>query len=272
MKQRTNAVDNEMYKTKGHLWWDDNESAATLRYFINPLRFAYFQRVIGARQAAAWSPKTVLDVGCGGGLLSEEFARAGFQVTGVDPAEESLECARGHAREGGLAITYQPGCGERIPAADETFDIVLCCDVLEHVDDLERVIREISRVLKPGGVFFYDTINRTWVSYLVVIKIMQDWTFTAQHEPRSHAWAQFVKPAELHALLASEGLTHQEDRGIAASGGLIALLSDLRRRVKGEISYRELGRRMGLHESSHLDVSYMGYAVKPLSPSKGVRS
>lgn len=256
------TINNDIYDTKGHTWWDENESAATLRFFINPVRFAYFQRIVAARTEAGWRPKTVLDVGCGGGFLTEEFAKAGFEVTGIDPSETSLTCAREHAISGGLAIKYLTGRGESIPAESKSSDVVLCCDVLEHVEAIEPVLREVSRVLKPGGAFLYDTINRTPASYLVAIKVLQDWRWTAQHEPRGHVWHMFIKPGELNAALARTGLTPCENRGIAASAHPLSVLMNLRRRVKGEITFRELGYRMGLRESDDLSMSYMGYAVK----------
>ncbi|HPO13478.1 MAG TPA: bifunctional 2-polyprenyl-6-hydroxyphenol methylase/3-demethylubiquinol 3-O-methyltransferase UbiG [Candidatus Hydrogenedentes bacterium] len=259
------AIDNEMYKYKGHVWWDDNESPATLRFFINPIRFAYFLRILDVHRGINYSLNTVLDVGCGGGFLTEEFAKAGYSVKGVDPAEESLDCARNHALENGLNIDYRAGCGEHLPFPDASFDIVLCCDVLEHVDDIQVVLQEISRVLKDGGLFFYDTVNRTWASYFIVIKILQDWPFTAQHEPRSHVWEMFVAPEELCAAMASAKLIHKEQRGLSARGSMIRNLINLRRRVQGKISFRELGERLKFHESSDLRVSYMGYAVKAAS-------
>lgn len=255
-------IDNTVYQTKGHLWWDENENAASLRFFINPIRFAYFQEILAARPRDGGRPCTVLDVGCGGGFLSEEFAKAGFAVTGIDPAEESVACARAHATASGLKIEYRTGCGENIPAGDAQFDIVLCCDVLEHVDAIAPVLCEIARVLKPGGLFFYDTINRTVASYLLAIKVLQEWRWTAQHEPRTHVWDKFIRPAELSAAMAQVGLICQENQGFSASGNPFSHLVNLRRRVKGAITFRELGRRLAMRRSRNITVSYMGYAIK----------
>jgi ubiquinone biosynthesis O-methyltransferase len=112
-----------------------------------------------------------LDVGCGGGYLAEAFARDGFIVAGVDPAANSIEAARKHASETGLNVDYRVGRSETLPFSDGCFDAVACCDVLEHVDDLDKSVSEVGRVLRPGGVFFYETVNRTWLSKLVLIKI-----------------------------------------------------------------------------------------------------
>ena len=94
-----------------------------------------------------------LDVGCGGGYLSEELARLGFNVSGVDPAPASLAAAQSHAKQSGLTIDYRVAQAESLPFPDGSFDLVTCCDVLEHVQDLDRTLSEIARVLKPGGIF-----------------------------------------------------------------------------------------------------------------------
>ncbi len=97
----------------------------------------------------------------------EEFGRLGCDVLGVDPSEVSINTARRHAGRSGLTIEYKVGSGEHLPAEDGTFDIAYCCDVLEHVSDLEHVLAETSRVLKPDGVYFFDTLNRTFASKIL---------------------------------------------------------------------------------------------------------
>src|SRR5512133_3624477 len=164
------TINNEIYIKLGSNWWDETEGVfATIRFFINPVRFDYFSRVLQHKRDSGQVFSTVLDIGCGGGFLSEEFAGAGYAVTGVDPAAESIEAARKHAAANELPIDYETASGEDLPFPDGRFDIVLCCDVLEHVNDVGRVIAEIARVLKPGGIFFYDTINRTFASKIVII-------------------------------------------------------------------------------------------------------
>ena len=164
----------------------------------------------------------VLDVGCGGGLLAE-FAALGARVTGVDPSVDSLAAARTHARQSGFAIHYQPGVGEQLPLPDASFDAVYCCDVLEHVDDLGRTVREIARVLRPGGVFLYDTINRTRRSRLLVIKLSQDWAATRWAEPNTHDWRCFIRPAELERKPAAAGLDVRDRVGLALANLLAAV-------------------------------------------------
>ena len=200
--------------------------------------------------------------GAGGGLLAEEFARAGFEVTGVDPAPESIQTARTHAEASGLRIDYRTAAGERLPFPDASFDHAACCDVLEHVDDLDSVIREIARVLTPGGLFFFDTVNRTLVSKIAVIKLMQEWQSTAFGAPDSHIWEKFIKPAELTARCERYGIELREMRGIAPRANPLAVWLGLRRRAQGKITFRELGRLLDFQESQGLSASYMGYAVK----------
>lgn len=264
MKQRQEGqIDNAMYFRSDLAWWEDNDDSVStmLRHFINPLRFAYFQRAIAATGGAP-TGGTMLDVGCGGGFLTEEFAKTGYQVTGLDPSPHSVEVATSHAKLGGLSIRYLTGYGEKLPFPDASFDYVTCCDVLEHVDAVEPVVAEIARMLRPGGVFLFDTINRTWVSWLFIIKVAQEWKATAWEAPRTHVWSKFVKPTELAAVAATHGLRCTDVRGIAPGNNPLAAIRQARRRAKGLITRRQLATQFGLRESDDLDASYMGAAVK----------
>lgn len=257
------AVNNEILSKVGYNWWDETEGIfATVRFFINPVRFDYFSRILQHEKDSGRELSTVLDVGCGGGFLSEEFTRTGYKVTGIDPIPQFIVSAQKHAAEGGLHIDYQTASGENLPFSNRTFDIALCCDVLEHVDDIERVIAEISRVLKTGGIFFYDTINRTFASKIAVIKVMQEWSSTAFVPRNAHDWNKFIRPTELSGLISRKGLANQDIRGISVRGNPIAIWLNFRRRAQGMISYQDLGRRLEFHESSDTRVSYMGYAIK----------
>jgi len=205
-----------------------------------------------------------LDVGCGGGILAEEFASIGFRVTGIDPSERSLATAEQHAQFMGLSIQYQQGTGESIPFADNTFPVVYCCDDLEHVRDLPKLIGEIYRVTKPGGIFLFDTLNRTFISKLVAIKIWQEWKSTAFMPPRLHEWRMFIRPEELKGLLVQAGFEFKEFRGTSPDVSIAKMISLLRKRANAEIGYKELGQRFKLVESNNLKILYMGYAIKPV--------
>jgi 2-polyprenyl-6-hydroxyphenyl methylase/3-demethylubiquinone-9 3-methyltransferase len=206
--------------------------------------------------------KQALEVGCGGGFLCEEIARMGFDVTGADPSVRSIEAAKKHAKTSGLNIRYESGSGEALPYHDSTFDIVFCCDVLEHVNHVQKVISEISRVLKPGGIFFYDTFNRTFFSKFAAINISQAWKRWAFAPPGLHVWEMFLKPEELQKILALNSLNLKEHTGLMPNAPLPVLLRKLRKRARGLLSYRELGQMLCLKESRCTLLMHMGYAVK----------
>ena len=255
-------INNEIYETYGHSWWADDAAFdfSSLRYCVNPVRYAYFKSKLPHLRLPG---KTLLDVGCGGGFLAEDFARDGFAVTGIDPAARSIEAARQHAADNGLAIEYHVGRGEALPFPDGSFDVVACCDVLEHVDDLAKVISEVARLLKEGGVFFYDTVNRTWLSKIILIKIWQDWRISPFSQPNLHVWEKFIKPAELDAVMRSCHLVNQEMKGISSrKRNPFAMLGTLRAIARGSIRNEEMADRLGLCETEDLTISYMGFALK----------
>lgn len=257
-------INNALYNEQGKTWWDENQCLHLLKSSVNPARVGYFRRLLNEVLKFDYRGAAALDVGCGGGILAEEFAAMGFRVTGIDPSEQSLTTARQHAQSMGLHIQYQQGTGESIPIAENSYTVVYCCDVLEHVRDLPKVIGEIYRVTKPGGVFFFDTLNRTFVSKLVAIKIWQEWKSTAFMPPRLHEWRMFIRPEELKGLLMQAGFEFKEFRGTSPDVSIPKMIRLLRKRAKGKIGYKELGQRFKLVESSDLKILYMGYAVKPL--------
>jgi len=254
------AVDNDLYDQLS--WWDDNQPFATLEAFT-PARFTYFHDVLTTRLRLELKGLRVLDVGCGGGLLAERFSRTGAQVTGMDPSGPSLEAARAHAREQGLEIDYRQGVAEELPFPDGTFDLVYCCDTLEHVTSTDRAVGEAVRVLKPGGHYLYDTINRTFRSKLAMIKMAQEWKSVSFAPKDLHDWNSFIRPDELYALFRRHGLDNQETIGFASTRPQLELLKDMRRRARGEITYGELGRRFGLGvHPKDTSVIYAGFARK----------
>jgi 2-polyprenyl-6-hydroxyphenyl methylase/3-demethylubiquinone-9 3-methyltransferase len=255
-------VDNAVYGRMADSWWNEGGCLHVLAA-LNPARFGYMRRVLAEELHVAPGGLHVLDVGCGGGLLAEEFARLGCAVIGVDPSEESLVAARAHAATQGLTIGYQRALGEALPFADASFDIVYCCDVLEHVTDLPQVIAETARMLRPGGTYFYETINRTLRSRLIVIKLLQDWRWTALMPSRLHDWNMFIRPAELRRELELHGLVPVGLTGLKPRASPLRLIRALRRRKRGLLSYAAAFREMELGESPDTSVSYIGYARKP---------
>ncbi len=180
----------------------------------------------------------VLDLGCGGGLVAEEMARLGYCLTGIDPSERSIAVARAHAQTIGVAIDYRSGAGEALPFGAATFEAAYCLDVLEHVSAVEKVLSEIRRVLKPEGLFVFDTINRTWFSKLFSIKIMQNWQATSVLPPDFHVWDKFIKPTELKAMLVRQGLEPQEFVGLPARGNPLKHIRMLRKRTGRDLCRR----------------------------------
>jgi 2-polyprenyl-6-hydroxyphenyl methylase/3-demethylubiquinone-9 3-methyltransferase len=197
------------------IWWSDAGPFVGLHQ-LNGIRMDYFRRVFGR-----FAGKRVLDVGCGGGILSEALAREGAAVTGVDPSEKSIAVARAHAAQAGLAIDYRVASGEDLGASGfaQGFDLVFAVDVLEHVDDLDRTVAAIATVLAPGGGLGFLTHNRTIAAFLQVI---WEEEYVQRTMPEGfHDFARFITPAELTERLARHGMVVQEIKGLArtADGG-----------------------------------------------------
>jgi 2-polyprenyl-6-hydroxyphenyl methylase/3-demethylubiquinone-9 3-methyltransferase len=203
------------------VWWSDAGPFVGLHQ-LNGIRVDYFRRVFGM-----FAGKRVLDVGCGGGILSEALAREGAAVTGVDPSEKSIAVARAHAAQAGLAIDYRVASGEDLGASSfaEGFDLVFAVDVLEHVDDLDRTVAAIATVLAPGGGLGFLTHNRTIAAFLQVI---WDEEYVQRTMPEGfHDFARFITPAELTERLARHGMVVQEMKGLGrGADGSRSLIDD----------------------------------------------
>ncbi len=261
-------IDNEIYNREGEGWWEEDNPLNVLHGSITPGRFAYFRDVLTSRLGLRPWDVRALDIGCGGGFLAEEFAHLGCRVVGVDPSAVSIETARRHAAASGLDVDYRVGSGERLPVADGEFDLVTCCDVLEHVSDLDAVTSETARVLKPGGIFLFDTLNRTLASKLLAIKVMQEWRLTRFIDATVHEWAMFIKPEELVVTLGRHGLRIGEIVGLGppVEKKPLVLLNFIRAN-RGRISCGELSRRLDTGQVKSTSVAYMGFATK----TEGIR-
>ncbi|QFT97723.1 Ubiquinone biosynthesis O-methyltransferase [Roseovarius sp. THAF8] len=200
----------EIYDAAATAWWSDElRWVRTLKNLV-PARLKFFDRHFD------WAGKRVLDLGCAGGFMAEAMAQRGAQVTGIDPAKEAIAAARSHAAQSGLDIRYDTGMGEALPYDDEAFDAVVCVDVLEHVSDLEQVLQGVARVLKPGGLFLYDTINRNVVARLATITVAED--LLGLLPKGTHDPAMFIKPGELEDGLRQAGLTPGKMAGLGPTG------------------------------------------------------
>jgi 2-polyprenyl-6-hydroxyphenyl methylase/3-demethylubiquinone-9 3-methyltransferase len=262
LHQHYARINNSIYDTENDQWWRSDSVLYMLKTSINPVRVGYFKKKLFNELKIAPQGSAALEVGCGGGILCEEIAQMGFDVTGIDPSAQSLHIAIKHAETSGLEIKYEKGMGEALPFRDNTYDVVFCCDVLEHVSDLPKVISEISRVLKPGGVLCYDTINRTLISKLIAINISQKWKRWAFMPTNLHVWEMFIKPGELISLLQQNNFEWREHRGTEPNVSYPKVLNYLHKRAKGKWTYHDLSEKLLMVESNDMNIMYMGYAIK----------
>lgn len=171
------------------IWWDPQGSMGTL-HTINPLRTQFIAGNLNMRNC------TILDVGCGGGILTEALARTGAQITGIDLSEASLEIARRHAKEQGLNIDYRYESIEQVAEKHAgKFDVITCMEMLEHVPEPDKIISACSRLLKPGGHAFFSSINRTFKSFLFAIVGGE---YILHLLPKgTHTYKKLIRPVEL---------------------------------------------------------------------------
>ena len=197
-------------------WWDPEGKFKPL-HMLNPCRLDYITRQIAAEfgrdltEAGPFRGLRLLDIGCGGGLLSEPMARLGADVVGADAAEGNIPVARIHAEQSGLAIDYRHTTAEALAAGGEKFDVVLNMEVIEHVADPEAYMKACADLLKPGGMMITSTINRNPKSFLVAI-------VGAEHIMRwlpkgTHEWRRFITPDELYDLIRKAGLEPLDRKG-----------------------------------------------------------
>lgn len=182
-------IEIEKFSQLAHKWWDPHSEFKPL-HEINPLRLGYIDR------NASLQGKTVLDVGCGGGILSESMARLGSHVTGIDLSDKALNVAKLHLLESGQQVDYRKIAVETLAAEQPAhFDVVTCLEMLEHVPDPASVIAACAQLVKPGGWVFFSTLNRNPKSYLFAIIGAE---YVLNMLPRgTHDYAKFLKPSEL---------------------------------------------------------------------------
>jgi len=184
-------VELQKFSDLAHRWWDPRSEFKPL-HDINPLRLGYIERIAGLKD------KRVLDVGCGGGILSEAMSVSGARVTGIDVGDKPLKVAQMHLLESGLEVEYRNITVEKL--ADERpgeFDVITCMELLEHVPDPASTVGACARLLKPGGRCFFSTINRNPKAYLLAILGAE---YILNLLPRgTHEYAKFITPAELAA-------------------------------------------------------------------------
>ena len=198
-------------------WWDPEGKFKPL-HRLNPTRLGFIRDRVAARfgreplSARPLEGLSVLDIGCGGGLLAEPLTRLGAAVTGIDAAEQNLEMARLHAAESGLEIDYRHATAEQLAEAGERFDVVLNMEVVEHVADVEAFLAAASDLVKPGGAMVLATLNRTPKAFLFAIVGAE---YLLRWLPRgTHSWRKFLRPSEIAAMLRANGLAATEITGV----------------------------------------------------------
>ncbi len=200
-------VNNAIYDQLGERWYTAQDDPVALLRAESRLRNPWIRDRI--RQELGGRACAILDVGCGAGFLSNALAGDGHAVTGLDASTESLAVAARHDRTG--RVRYDRGDALALPYGDGSFDVVCAMDFLEHVEAPAAVVAEIARVLAPGGLFFFHTFNRSWLSWLIVIKGVE---WFVRNTPRDmHVLRLFIKPSELDAMCREHGLERVELRG-----------------------------------------------------------
>jgi 2-polyprenyl-6-hydroxyphenyl methylase / 3-demethylubiquinone-9 3-methyltransferase len=228
-------------------WWDPRGKMAAL-HKLNPLRLAYIRdaacRQFGrdAKRLDGLQGLRILDIGCGGGILSEPLARLGADMVGADPAEANIEAAKRHAAQAGLSVDYRATTAEALADAGERFDVVLAMEVVEHVADVGLFVARCCEMVKPGGLMVAATINRTLKSFALAIVGAE---YILRWLPRgTHRWDKFVTPDELEAAIEKNSLQAIDERGVI---------------------YNPLADRWQL--STDMDVNYMVVAARPKEPT-----
>ncbi len=198
-------------------WWDAKGPMRTLHKF-NPVRLAYIRDAVAAhwsRDAAGGLPLeglSLLDVGCGGGLLCEPLSRLGATVTGIDPARTNVEVAKRHAERSGASVRYRNDTVETLVEEGERFDVVLAMEVVEHVADVDAFIEACCSAVKPGGLLVMATLNRTMKSFALAIVGAE---YVLRWLPRgTHEWNKFVTPEELETSIGRNGLALRDRMGV----------------------------------------------------------
>lgn len=200
----------EIFSNLANTWWDETGPFKAL-HAMNPVRLQFMlthlHKHFGANKQLG-----VLDIGCGGGLVCEPFARLGYQVTGIDQSNKAIGVATQHALEQGLSIQYH--CGD-VGHINATFDVVLLLEVLEHVDNPTDLLKVATERLNPGGLLFFSTLNRTAYSYIAGIKLAEN---VLKWAPKgAHQWSKFLRPSEIVLPLEESRVFTKEIKGITWS-------------------------------------------------------
>ncbi len=249
MEGKTSVINNDFYDDLGEGWYHDTAHPIALLRAENRARTPW---IIQSIEQTLGSGQKVLDIGCGAGFLTNALADRGHHVTGVDLSHETLEIAKKHDKT--ASVSYVHADAATLPFLPASFDVVCAMDFLEHVDNPARIIAEASRVLKPGGLFFFHTFNRNWLSWLIVIKGVE-WC-VPNTPPNMHIYSLFLKPQEVTRFCAQSGIAVQEIQGLNPHVLSRAFWrSFFQRRVDDGLQFKF---------SPFLSVAYVGYGKKAI--------
>ncbi len=187
-------------------WWNVDGAFAPL-HRMTPARMRYLKSVIGDVKG-----KTILDIGCGGGLISTPLSRLGAKVTGVDADAQAITVAKQHTKSEDLSVEFIHGAAENLVAEKRKFDVVLALEIIEHVDNPSLFVDLCSQLVKPNGIVVFSTLNRTWKSYalgIIAAERILRWVPVGTHD-----WHKFIKPSELARLAAASGLHLKDAKGM----------------------------------------------------------
>jgi 2-polyprenyl-6-hydroxyphenyl methylase / 3-demethylubiquinone-9 3-methyltransferase len=235
--------DLQQFEALGEKWWDESGPMKPL-HKLNPTRLDYLRRMACAhfklddRKIGALTGISALDIGCGGGLVTEPLCRMGAAVTGVDAGPENIRIAKAHAKTEGLTINYQATTAEALADAGKQYDLVTALEIVEHVADVPLFLQSCAALVKPGGMLIVSTLNRTPKSFMlgiVAAEYILRWLPTGTHN-----WKKFLKPSEIATPLTAAGLKVTDVRGLI---------------------YNPLTRQFSL-SADDLDVNYFLTAVK----------
>jgi 2-polyprenyl-6-hydroxyphenyl methylase / 3-demethylubiquinone-9 3-methyltransferase len=241
-------VNNDYYHHLGEDWLTANDDPIALLRAESKIKNPWVLKTISAQLGSG--QKDVLDIGCGGGFLSNAMALEGHQVNGIDMSSESLAVAKKSDVTG--TANYQSANAYELPFKDESFDVVCAMDFLEHVEDPAKVILEASRVLKPGGVFFFHTFSKNILAYLVIIKLVE-W-FLPKTPKHLHILRLFISPKALVKMNTLANLETKHMMGIRPEFGKLAFWKSLLK--------REIDTRFSFTFTSSTMLSYIGFARK----------
>lgn len=252
-KVNSPSINNRFYDELNEAWYSAEDHPIALLRAENALRNPWILQTLKEyelKQPRLSSRLSVLDLGCGGGLLSNFLAQANYQVTGIDLSLSSISLAQ--RKDATQTVRYLQGDVKALPFENQSFDVVCAMDLLEHVEEPNLVIKEASRVLKPQGLFFFHTFNRTFWSYLLVIKCVE-WLVPNVPE-HMHVYSLFIRPKELTQYCRNAHLQVNTLRGLAPKIPTRAFLKSLKQ--------RKIDPDFPFHFTSSLKTGYVGIAVR----------